>query len=1336
MGIGERESTVANMIVSGTGFETESERRTAELLEGLPASWTIVANKFLAVGHGKSFEIDFIVVADHRIIVLDDKYWKGPITGSDEWWTLHSTGEVRKSPFNQVERNARNVKAFLEKRNIAIPYKREQPIIGSIIVTYPGVIPQIRDPRAAHCLLTRDNALKKLLWLDDECARAGLDVSRHRSLIVRALDDHDERHRSKVPKSISFFRIEEKLDERDGCHIFTGVHEDDNSRRTLYVYEQLEPWKEEHLDRELSALRKLQNSGIVPIIESSFPWGEHGHKVVPVRPPSGCAWGALPLPKSEAAAIRQLEIVAAAFEALEHIHAAGIVHRAINPSNLIVSYDGLERAAEEAPQSPPHVAFTDFVSARIDGNRTIVEQLDKQGFRDLYAAPEINRMGSYAFAERSSDVYSLALVTLERVMGLNAIQIVEALASNQDLPHHPTLWPYLTEDELPQLSSLYRSALSAGSFDGSKRITALEFAVGLKGIISQLSARRNAAGSDDSGSNRYEVKKLLGEGAFARTYLVLDTYTSELFAAKQYRRKEILEEKSQILKEFEVLWKHPHPNLPRPYSAPDPNNRAFQFLMEYIPGETLREKLPEFKHNRDQWANVMRGLLAAVEHLERHGVLHRDIKPDNVMIRDSDGVPILIDHGSAVSSDQKASLAGAPSYWPPEWRTGLELPASADRYAAAVTLFETLTGSMPFSEDATAFSRELKTELPSDIPAELHGVCQVLLRALADDPTERYQTAPDLRRALENALNKSPQAEANADTVCQFNDWVSSLRGLFRSSRRGNSDNRGLDTQFARQTYVETALDTRLWPAVQKSLPAMVLLSGNPGDGKTAFLERIRENLLASSASTELSSDASGWEISRDGHTFRACFDASESANQLSATEQLQHRLRGLEGEAPSPGITVLIAINDGRLAEIQRELAMSHPWMTTILNGAGSILQAGELETSPIWLIDLKKRSYVSLNPESNAPSVMRQMLDAMVDASHWPGDKDLATAFPPAANAISLRVAGPDSPAHRLEYLLALSHLRGDRHTTVRDLRSALAFLITGDLDFQEYGQPDPEHSAYPWTHKYWNLAFTTEDTRDLVLGDLRWLDPARFAHPELERFLYFHHYPEHAPLRSKLFVNNIDEPAPAGDDPHMLRDWIAAVKRRLFFEGARFADHAPVSLDPLSLVPYGSALQMIDLLAGKSDGAELLGSLLRGIGRSDGIDVARYTTDLVLRVMSSEDPHIEIVKTFPRDDFELFADESVNHDHVETTPRTLRLRHPKSEATLQLNLDLVETLVRLANGLEPRTMEIQPLLEELAPFKGRLQRSLSPQLLIIEGGRRHHVLKEGERLFRRDA
>jgi hypothetical protein len=201
-------------------------------------------------------------------------------------------------------------------------------------------------------------------------------------------------------------------------------------------------------------------------------------------------------------------------------------------------------------------------------------------------------------------------------------------------------------------------------------------------------------------------------------------------------------------------------------------------------------------------------------------------------------------------------------------------------------------------------------------------------------------------------------------------------------------------------------------------------------------------------------------------------------------------------------------------------------------------------------------------------------------------------------------------------------------------------------------------------------------------------------------------------------------------------MLRDWISAVKRRLVFEGARITERNPIPLDPLALLPYHAAGEMIALLTGASDGRELLPRVLKGIGRSDGIEEASRSSDLVLRVKKSEEHNIEIVKTFPADEFTLEVDAAFGHGLVETTPRTVTLQHATSSAKVRLNLDMIEILTRLADGLDPSSQEIQPLLEELAPFKSRLQRSLSHRLLVIEGSRRHWIIKDGDQIIRRDA
>src|SRR5205807_1035826 len=150
----------------------------------------------------------------------------------------------------------------------------------------------------------------------------------------------------------------------------------------------------------------------------------------------------------------------------------------------------------------------------------------------------------------------------------------------------------------------------------------------------------------------------------------------------------------------------------------------------------------------------------------------------------------------------------------------------------------------------------------------------------------------------------------------RINPWVDDIRSLYRNSDIGNKNNRGLDSEFVRETYVPTSLDEQLLPAIFSMRPKVVFLCGNPGDGKTAFLEQVQQALLKQSAKP-IRQDPSGWEWEWENHFYRSCYDASEAHEGLSADEQLTEKLQGLEGaNKPTINLTVLIAINDGRLAD------------------------------------------------------------------------------------------------------------------------------------------------------------------------------------------------------------------------------------------------------------------------------------------------------------------------------------------------------------------------------------------------------------------------------------
>ncbi|MDQ3655009.1 MAG: hypothetical protein M3457_08015 [Chloroflexota bacterium] len=291
------------------------------------------------------------------------------------------------------------------------------PVVGGVILSTETANAQIRDLRAGRCLLTSANALEKLLWLDNEARDVGFDLSLLHSQIATTLYNDNGAHRPKRPSQIGLFSIDDEIDARDACRIFLATNETGASR-TLYVY----PHRFANgavtaaLDRDLESLSLLQETGAVPRIGEAFLWSDDAYRVVPVHPPGGSAIGARPLPTSRDTAIREIEAVAAAFHALGQVHEQGVVHRAIRPETVSID-DPMPPGPGAREAALPRATITGFVSAHIDHAATIAGTLDQGDFADAYAAPEIMRMGSYGFADATSDVYSLSLIALERLGG-------------------------------------------------------------------------------------------------------------------------------------------------------------------------------------------------------------------------------------------------------------------------------------------------------------------------------------------------------------------------------------------------------------------------------------------------------------------------------------------------------------------------------------------------------------------------------------------------------------------------------------------------------------------------------------------------------------------------------------------------------------------------------------------------------------------------------------------------------------------------------------------------------------------------------------------------------
>lgn len=1311
-------------LISAGDFATEGERRAAEVLRGLPPTWAVICNKMLVANNGRSFETDVIVVGDHKIFLIDEKSWQGRIYGNDQQW-VRSDGSSERSPLGKADYVSKVLAGLLRAK---VPY------LGDVTAhfVYPGVLlsraealPQIHDPRAADSVFLLSDVCARLVSLD---AQGGDPVvGRMRERIKNYLVDLS--NRPKVPRKIDLYTIEDAAPGRPGCRVFRAVLEGVGPH-TLLVYDLKEdPTNPDALRdfymREFTAVQQLRDTGLVPDIRGPFTWSED-YLVLPIPPVPGKALGAYPgpSPSSRDEFVQELRLAITAFSSLALIHSRGIVHRALGPESVHVTLQ--EDAA--------HVTFSDFHAARVDAG-TIASRLNTLTSEDPYAAPEL--AAGYGFATPESDTYSLALVFLARLSGtsIDVLRIADGVGIT--LPDLGSRWPFLPREALDDLDDLFRTALSPGPMapaddPASRRLSAREIAERLEGVLRRL---REDVAVGDILDGRYRVLRPLGRGAMAQTYLVTDTEFGGDFAVKKFYRPAMVLQ--QAKNEFDALRHLASRFLPRIYDVYPPNHDV-HVKMDYIPGPTLEEVRTEFPWTVDAWWAFAQGLLDGVGELEERGLIHRDIKPANIILHESDGHPVLIDFGFAVRQGSIDAAAGTPLYLPPEALSADQPPASSDRYAAAVVLFQALTGTLPFAvvDGRADHGERVVVETNDDTVRRLIAV---LSRATAVVPDERPATVAELRAQLRAGLIDEGHNWTD-ELPDLINPWVDEVRRLYRNSDIGNADNRGLDSRFARETYVPTALDTTLRPQVFDLRPKAVFLSGNPGDGKTAFLEQVRAELERRGGTGKV--DASGWELSCDGHIFRSCYDASEAHEGQSADAQLMARLSGLEGSTPpQTAVTVLVAINDGRLADFFARNRPHYGWLATQIEQAR---RGARLDARQVWVVDLKRRAFVALPSQEQSPSVFQRVLDRLVDPARWDACRGCAAqdVCPIVANARTLQRSSGHGVAGariRLEYLMLLSHLRRQRHTTMRDLRSALSYLITGNASCRQVHatRHDGASTVSLVDLSYWRSAFSPLDSADDLLADLRILDPAHVPQPRLDRYLHFHRSAASVAERTDLFVDHRDLSPQHFDGEDA---WLAAVKRRLYFESPDQHDDpvgtASVQLPHWSsLLPYRYAVDFIDLLNGRGDRARIRECLARGISRSDGIPHGSFEGSLSVKVDASTEQQLVVLKQFPLDHFTINVEVDRGADVVERIPETVVFAHMSGAPRLVITLDLFDLLMRLADGLQPDAPEYGPLLEDLVPFKSDLLRRETRDVVLLENGRRvHYVTQQDGKIVRR--
>jgi serine/threonine-protein kinase len=277
---------------------------------------------------------------------------------------------------------------------------------------------------------------------------------------------------------------------------------------------------------------------------------------------------------------------------------------------------------------------------------------------------------------------------------------------------------------------------------------------------------------------RYKIIRKLGSGGMANVYLAEDQELGRRVAIKILDDRHAADE--QFVERFRREAKNAaglsQPNIVSIYDRGEAEG-TYYIAMEYLDGRSLKELIVSRGPAPISIAiDYARQILAALRFAHRNGIVHRDIKPHNVLV-DADARVKVTDFGiaraGASQMTEAGSIIGTAQYLSPEQARGTQVDQTSDLYSLGIVLYELLTGSVPFTGESPveiAMKHLSATpEPPSakrvDVP---HSLDMVVLRALAKDPADRYQNAEEMDADLERVargLNVAPETEEAATTV-------------------------------------------------------------------------------------------------------------------------------------------------------------------------------------------------------------------------------------------------------------------------------------------------------------------------------------------------------------------------------------------------------------------------------------------------------------------------------------------------------------------------------------------------------------------------------------------
>jgi eukaryotic-like serine/threonine-protein kinase len=290
--------------------------------------------------------------------------------------------------------------------------------------------------------------------------------------------------------------------------------------------------------------------------------------------------------------------------------------------------------------------------------------------------------------------------------------------------------------------------------------------------LTRLHELRKTADRDVAVVGNYKLLEKIGEGGMGAVYRAEDMQTGKIYALKVLQRE--LARDPTFIDRFEqevrAVFTLDHPNIVKAYDVGRDGDHHY-LVMEYVHGEDAYSILEKRGNLIEKEAlKISRQIASALQHVDEAGLVHRDIKPENILVT-ADGVAKLTDLGLAIKGEAKLRrrltatgvAMGTPSYLSPEQIRGESLDIRSDLYSLGATLYELVTGKVPFEGESAqdVMKRHLEDSVPSprDVDHRIsENLCQIVEKLMAKDREYRYLHPYEAILDMDLALSDSPLA--------------------------------------------------------------------------------------------------------------------------------------------------------------------------------------------------------------------------------------------------------------------------------------------------------------------------------------------------------------------------------------------------------------------------------------------------------------------------------------------------------------------------------------------------------------------------------------------------